>query len=161
MMRRCTGTLVLTAVLAASVAGPSVAAPYSRRVLLDLDREVSGLLDAYLEAIPACPPDEGDRVRPWLLDVAWLRASATLERAEGVDPSLMGPGFPAEEWTVWIDLSRDCLETFREIQVAYHSDVLPDSATCVALEDELLMRDSLWSARERILVELLAEEGYR
>lgn len=127
-------------------------------LILNLDREMAGLLDAYLEAIPECPVTAETPVRLWVLDVAWLRASAAINVAESFNTQSMNSENLREVWNCYLRSSREYLNLFSIIQRTYHDEILPESLLCVQLEEQLLEYDSLWSLDESILFELLAEE---
>ncbi|MCD4847786.1 MAG: hypothetical protein K8R76_06315 [Candidatus Aegiribacteria sp.] len=127
-------------------------------VIVDLDREMAGLLDAYLEAVPECPITPETPVRIWVLDVAWLRANAALDIAETLDIHTISSDNLSEAWTGYLNSSQQYLNVFRIIQKTYHEDILPDSYLCIELENQLLEYDSLWSLEETTFFELLAEE---
>ncbi len=127
-------------------------------VIVNFDREMAGLLDAYLEAVPECPITPETPVRMWLLDAAWLRAAAALDTAETLDIHLNSSYNLAEAWTSFLNSSQQYLNVFRTIQTTYHEDILPDSEVCIELENQLLEYDSLWSLEEAVFFELLAEE---
>lgn len=128
--------------------------------LRDLDNEVAGLLDAYLEAVPECPARADTPIRLWVLDVAWLRADGARSTAMALDTREFGPDFPAPEWEAYLLASGALLDVFGSIAEAYHSDSVPGEMLCIGLETDLLLADSLWRAAELTLFERLAEEGY-
>ena len=127
-------------------------------VIVNLDREMAGLLDAYLEAVPECPITSETPVRLWLLDVAWLRAAAALDSAETLDIHSISSHDLAEAWTSYLNASQQYLNVFRTIQIAYREVIPPDSEVCIELENQLLEYDSLWSLKEAVFFELFAEE---
>ncbi|MCK4671584.1 MAG: hypothetical protein KAT47_03505 [Candidatus Aegiribacteria sp.] len=127
-------------------------------VIVNLDREMAGLLDAYLEAVPECPITPETPVRVWVLDVAWLRASAALSTAETLDIHSISSVDVSEAWTGYLHSSQQYLNVFRIIQKTYHKDILPENHLSIELEDQLLEYDSLWSLEETVFFELLAEE---
>ncbi len=127
-------------------------------IIVNFDREMAGLLDAYLEAVPECPITPETPVRVWVLDVAWLRASAALDTAETLDIHSISSYNFSEAWTSYLHSSQQYLNVFRIIQKTYHEDILPDSHVCIELENQLLEYDSLWSLEETVFFELLAEE---
>ncbi|MBD3370611.1 hypothetical protein GF402_09640 [Candidatus Fermentibacteria bacterium] len=124
--------------------------------LQSIDREVCGLLDAYLEAVPECPPREDTPIRLWQLDMAWLRVNSVL--AEQL-PSIRAPGrgdidsLCAEYRTACVRL----VDHYQSIMQAYHADVLPDSISAVELEIGLLELDSSYILVENQLCRLIAE----
>jgi hypothetical protein len=128
--------------------------------LRDLDIEVAGLLDAYLEAVPECPVRSDTPIRLWVLDVAWLRVSGILDTALELDSHAFGPDFPSREWEVYLQASSSFLTVFGTISETYHLDSVPDSTRCIELETDLLRADSLWRETESNLFLRLAEEGY-
>lgn len=129
-------------------------------LLVDLDREVSGLLDAYLEAVPECPVMPDTPLRLWLLDLAWLRAEAAIDELMELDgEALFSDDSSRIVWTEYVTLTGNLFNVFSEIQTAYHGPGLPDSALSVELEVRLLEADSAWRRSEMVLFELLSEEG--
>ena len=126
---------------------------------MNTDREVAGLLDAYLEAVPECPVRPDTPIRVGVLDLAWLRADAAMEQLDGLDIARHIPDTMAYVWTEYIASTRRLLDVFTEVQEAYHGPVLPESLLCMELEDRLIRADSIWRRSERALFELLAEEG--
>ncbi|MFO8183842.1 MAG: hypothetical protein R6U39_06670 [Candidatus Aegiribacteria sp.] len=141
---------------------PSAAAasPGTFPLLVDLDREVSGLLDAYLEAVPECPVLPDTPLRMWLLDLAWLRAGAAIDELMELDGEALFPEDSSRSvWDEYVTLTGNLFEVFSEIQSAYHGPLLPDSAVSVELEARLLEADSAWRRSEMVLFELLSEEG--
>jgi len=149
----------LIAALVLFTAGFAVArAPGSdaMQLIIDLDREIAGLLDVYLEAVPECPVDPDTPLRLWVLDLAWLRADAALSR---IDLSLTGvPDNVQDEWSAYLLSGQEYLRVFSEIQRTYHQTAVPDSSICIMLENDLLYVDSMWRIREKELFELFAEE---
>ena len=155
----------LSVILCISVLLISVVSVYAQQsgdstfdVIVNCDREIAGLLDAYLEAIPECPVTTHTPVRIWVLDVAWLRASAALDTAETLNIHSISSDNLSEAWTDYLHSSRQDLNVFRIIQKTYHEDILPGSHLCIELENQLLEYDSLWSLEEAAFFELLAEE---
>jgi hypothetical protein len=136
------------------------ASSFSLEFLQNLDIEVAGLLDAYLEAVPECPAREDTPIRLWVLDVAWLRVSGALDTALELDSSCFRPDFPLQEWEAFLQASGDCLAVFGTISETYHSDSVPGTIRCIELETDLLRADSLWRVAEFTLFERLVEEGY-
>ncbi len=129
------------------------------QVLIDLDREVSGLLDAYLEAIPECPARPDTPLRLWVLDLAWIRAGSAIDSMMTLQPPMLLPDSQLSSWTDFISGTEELFGVFTEIQNAYHGPSLPDSSQCVMLEDRLLRADSVWRHSEMTLFELMSEEG--
>lgn len=149
--------LSLTAVHASALSEDGTGRAMS--VILDLDREMAGLLDAYLEAVPECPLRSDTPVRNWVLDLAWLRAGAAMERAEQLD---LGAGTSVEMRNAWRNFlysSREYMRIYHEITQACRDGFIPDSSFYIDLEDRLLACDSIWSLDEEVLFEILAEEG--
>lgn len=150
-------------VLPALLALPSPGAAdevFTLDFLLTLDREVSGLLDAYLEAIPECPVRMDTPLRLWVLDAAWLRTRAVLDHAASVYPVDDPPGFPVGSWDAFLAESEGYLDVFRSIQVSYHEESFPDSVQSVEMELRILEADSVWRNAELELFTRLAEEGF-
>jgi len=156
-IRICVTTLLL-ALLAWPSSGLAVE-EFSLEFLLALDREVSGLLGAYLEAVPECPVRNDTPIRLWVLDAAWLRTRAVLDEAKDIEHDAASE-FPVHYWEVYLTRSREYLEVFGSLQRRYHEDTLPDSALCVQMELQILEADSLWSIAELNLFVRLTEEGY-
>ncbi len=127
-------------------------------VIVDFDREMAGLLDAYLEAVPECPITPETPVRIWVLDVAWLRASAALSTAAALDIHSISSADISEAWTGYLHSSQQYLNVFRIIQKTYHEDILPESHLCIELENQLLEYDSLWSLEEAVFLNCLQNE---
>lgn len=154
--------LKVFAVLMICLAFPSaaVASLEALPLLVDLDREVSGLLDAYLEAVPECPVLPDTPLRIWLLDLAWLRAEAAIDELMELDGDALF--FDDSSRSVWVEYVTDTgelFDAFSDIQSAYHDPRLPDSALSVELEIRLLEADSAWRRSETALFELISEEG--
>lgn len=149
-------------VLTLCLAFPSAAAASSGAfpLLVDLDREMSGLLDAYLEAVPECPVLQDTPLRLWLLDLAWLRAGAAIDELMELDGDALLPDDSSRSvWTEYVTLTGNLYDVFSKIQSAYHGSRLPDSALSVELEVMLLEADSAWRRSEMALFELISEEG--
>jgi len=125
---------------------------------MDMDREIEGLLDAYLEAVPECPVHPDTPVRLWVLDLAWLRADAVINEAETLNTGSFLSGSTMEVWSEYLFSSKEYLNVFLEIQQAYHNTDVPDSILCIELENELLNIDSIWSVDETNLFESFVEE---
>ena len=151
--------LVLPALLTLPSSGAADEA-FTLDFLLTLDREVSGLLDAYLEAIPECPVSMDTPLRLWVLDAAWLRTRAVLDHAASVLPGDDPPVFPMESWEAYLARSEGYLDVFRSIQVSYHEEPIPDSIHSVEMELRILEADSVWRNAEQELFTRLAEEGF-
>lgn len=128
------------------------ASPPSLQDLSQLSREMTGLLDGYLEAVPECPPRPDTPIRIWQLDSAWLRANAVLGAV--LDSSTTGPEV---EWEGYFQACSGLMATYRRVLGAYHSG-LPDSAAAVELEEDLLAACNLYTRRENRLLETLEEE---
>lgn len=148
--------IILTLTLLSS----AVAAGFGEMdVLVNTDREVAGLLDAYLEGVPECPVRPDTPLRVWVLDLAWLRADAAIDELAAID---MAPSLPDTmdfAWTDFVSSSRRLFDVFTEVREAYHGPEMPDSQLCIELEGRLIRADSVWRSAERVLFELLAEEG--
>ena len=159
MMKRLSVILCISAVLIS--VRPAQAQQLSDScldVIVNFDREMAGLLDAYLEAVPECPITLETPVRVWVLDVAWLRASAALGTAETLDIHSISSADVSEAWAGYLHSSQQYLNVFRIIQKTCHEDILPESHLCIELENQLLEYDSLWSLEETEFFELLAKE---
>jgi hypothetical protein len=124
-----------------------------------MDREMSGLLDAYLEAVPECPVREDTPVRIWLMDLAWLRASGTVRESSGIRLYLSGDLLAA--WQTYLKNSSRYLTLFRSVRDVYNRDDLPDSSLSLELETQLMDMDSLWHESEALLLNIYAEEDPR
>jgi len=151
--------LLLTAPVPSASAQPP-SAGFQLAFLRDIDVEIAGLLDAYLEAVPECPVRADTPVRPWVLDVALLRVGGAIETAAGLDVSSFGDPFPVTEWEDYLLTAADLRDVFRAISETCHSDSVPDSLTSIGLEGDLLRADARWREAESRLYERLAEEGY-
>jgi len=147
--------IILTLTLLSS----AVAGTGEMDVLVNADRELAGLLDAYLEGVPECPARPDTPLRVWVLDLAWLRADAAIDEMADVDMTRRLPDTLAFAWTDFVSSSGRLFDVFTEVQEAYHRPEMPDSQLCVELEDRLIRADSVWRSSERVLFELLAEEG--
>jgi hypothetical protein len=126
--------------------------------LVMLDREVSGLLDAYLEAVPECPVRQDTPLRMWVLDLAWLRADAAIDEVMNVDYSEL---FTDNQMVVWDEFrlrTKALFDVYTEVQRVYHESSPPDTGLSIRLEDSLLEADSLWRESEMILFETISEE---
>ncbi len=124
-----------------------------------MDREMSGLLDAYLEAVPECPVREDTPVRIWLLDLAWLRATGSMRDAASFSlPEIEGL---EEAWSRYLKTSAEFLSVFRYIRYVYSKGIFPDSSLSLELERRLLSADSLWQTAEVHLLNTFAEEDPR
>lgn len=133
--------------------------PVDPRVLSEMDREVSGLLDAYLEAVPECPLRPDTPLRLWVLDLAWLRAGAAIDSVLKMDPPQQLADSQLGSWADFVGCTGDLFDVYTTVQRAYHGPTLPDSSECILLEDHLIRADSIWCHSERVLLELLSEEG--
>ncbi|MBN2586578.1 MAG: hypothetical protein JXR55_04720 [Candidatus Fermentibacteraceae bacterium] len=148
---------VLTMLLVLPSAGRTPAEDL--QILIDVDREVSGLLDAYLEAVPECPARSDTPLRLWVLDLAWIRAGSAIDSMMTLQPPMLLPDSQLSSWTDFISGTEELFRVYDEIQSAYHAPSLPDSSLCVMLEDRLLRADSVWRHSEMVLFELMSEEG--
>jgi hypothetical protein len=130
--------------------------PHIMQFIVNFDREISGLLDAYLEAVPECPVYSDTPVRLWVLDLAWIRADAAINEAEILVTVFTDS--TAAAWLSYLSSSAAYLRAFSDIQRTYHETVVPDPSVCIELENELLLADSLWRIDEMNLFELFTEE---
>ncbi len=130
--------------------------PAIMQFIVNFDREISGLMDAYLEAVPECPVYPDTPVRLWVLDLAWIRADAAISEAETL-VTVFSDSI-AEAWSSYLDSSTEYLRAFSEIQRTYHETVVPDHSVCIELENELLIADSLWRHYEMNLFKMFTEE---
>ncbi|MCK5117768.1 MAG: hypothetical protein KAR44_14320 [Candidatus Aegiribacteria sp.] len=130
--------------------------PEIMQFIVNFDREISGLLDAYLEAVPECPVYPDTPVRLWVLDLAWIRADAAITEAETLITVFSDS--TEEVWLSYLDSSAAYLNVFSEIQRTYHLPDVPDSSICIELENELLIADSLWRIDEMKFFALFTEE---
>ncbi len=126
--------------------------------LVAMDREVAGLLDAYLEAVPECPAGEDTPLRLWVLDLAWLRADAAIDSVSRLNYSVLFPDSQKVIWTDFISATTELFAVYTEIQQFYHDASPLDSIECMELEDRLIMTDSLWRGSEAVLFSTIAEE---
>lgn len=124
-------------------------------VIINLDREISALFDAYLQAVPRCPMEEGSEVDNWIIDLAFLRANKAYQYAVYLPHS--PDSILNTAWMNYLNASLQYIEIFAVIQKAYHNTV--DSAASVYLENELILCDSIWSVSETALFQILAEKG--
>lgn len=138
--------------------GPRLPEPQTMQLIMNLDREISGLLDAYLEAVPECPVYPDTPVRLWVLDLAWLRAEAAIDEFERLNTGATFSDSTAEAWSAYLLSSKEYLRVFSVIQGTYHQAGVPESTVCIELESELLSIDSLWRINETELLELFVEE---
>ncbi len=125
--------------------------------LLTLDREMGGLLDSYLEAVPECPARNDTPIRLWQLDLGWLRASSALLSFRGGPPFDAGPAV-SEALEDYLAACKRYLAAYGRVRMFYHGDGHPDSARSVALEDELISADSAWLESGARLFGTLGEE---
>jgi hypothetical protein len=127
--------------------------------LTAFDREMAGLLDSYLGAVPECPPLPDTPMRRWDMDLAWIRAG--LARRSVL-------------WTAWFlpdvetrrslkhylsacDLYMSCYAGMLE---SYRGGGLPDPAAAIALEDGLFEADSAWADSGASLFGLMEEKHW-
>ncbi|MBD3277534.1 MAG: hypothetical protein GF388_04465 [Candidatus Aegiribacteria sp.] len=129
---------------------------FSTEFLVNMDREISGILDAYLEAVPECPVRIDTPLRLWVLDLSWLRAEAVLEEAEAMGVQGISDTLRTV-WNEYLSASRNCFRVLSEIQRIYHQPSLPPESLSIELENELLQADSVWRIAEERLFELIAE----
>lgn len=151
------GMFGLIALLAAVVQASAPMPEDFGHGLLALDREISGLLDCYLEAVPECPAGSDTPIRLWQLDLGWIRASSALLALEGVRPGDAGPAV-AEALEEYLAACKRYLAVYGRVRVFYHGAGHPDSAMSVALEDELISADSAWLESGARLFGALNEE---
>lgn len=130
--------------------------PQVMRFIVNFDREISGLLDAYLEAVPECPVYPDTPVRLWVLDLAWIRVDAAINEAEALGSVFSDS--TAEAWSSYLNSSREYLGVFSDIQMTYHLTVVPECSACIELENRLLIADSLWRIDEMEFFELFTKE---
>lgn len=125
--------------------------------LLILDREMSGLLDCYLRAVPECPAGSDTPVRLWQLDLGWLRAGSALFSLDGARPIDDGSTF-AGALEEYLAACKRYLAVYGRVRLFYHGAGHPDSARSVALENELVSADSAWLEAGARLLGALGEE---
>jgi hypothetical protein len=127
--------------------------------LTALDREMAGLLDAYLLAVPECPPLEDTPVRRWGMETARLRATALRQTAA---------------WTLWflpdIETRRGLkhylcacdrfLSSYASMMESYRGGGLPDPAAAIEMEDGLFEADSVWIESSAELFGLMEEKQW-
>ena len=145
----------LLLIAALSLPGDGSGVPLGIEGLTRLSREMSGLLEGYLEAVPECPPAQDTPIRLWQLDNAWLRASTVFHEVE--DSTSASSGAPPAEWDAYLAACRGLLSAYRRTMTAYHGG-LPDSALATELENGLIAACSLYAQREAELVYCLREE---
>ncbi|OPL19457.1 MAG: hypothetical protein AVO35_10590 [Candidatus Aegiribacteria sp. MLS_C] len=151
-------TIALTVVLLTVIGAEAVGSGHLQ-VLADLDREVSGLLDAYLEAVPECPVRSDTPIRVWVLDLAWLRAGAAIDSLLGMDAEEFLPDSQLNVWRDFTSSTESIFRIYSDIQSLYHTTSLPDSLTCIEMEDRLITADSTWRHAQMTLLDILSEEG--
>lgn len=156
-------TLFLALILAIipyplNAVGSRLPEPQTMQLIINLDREISGLFDAYLEAVPECPAYPDTPVRLWVLDLAWLRAEAAIDEVEILNTGATFSDSTAEAWSAYFLSSKEYLRVFSVILGTYHQTDVPESTVCIALESELLDIDSMWRINETELFELFVEE---
>jgi len=134
----------------------SIPEPQVMQFIVNFDREISGLLDAYLEAVPECPVYPDTPVRLWVLDLAWIRADAAISEAETL--ITLFSDSTAEVWSSYLNSSMEYLRVFSNIQRTYHQTAVPESTLCINLENALLITDSLWRVDEMEFFELFMKE---
>ena len=137
-------------------ASSSIPEPEIMQFIVNFDREISGLLDAYLEAVPECQVYPDTPVRLWVLDLAWIRADAAITEAETLITVFSGS--TEEIWLSYLDSSVEYLRAFSDIQRTYHQADVPERSVCIELENALLTADSLWRIDEMKFFELFTEE---
>jgi hypothetical protein len=124
-----------------------------------MDREISGLLDAYLEGIPECPVRDDTPVRIWLLDLAWLRATGSIRDASSYPlPAVEGL---EDAWSRYLKTSVSLISVFRYVRDIYSQDLIPDSSLSLELEIRLIDAYSLWQTAEAHLLNTYTEEDPR
>lgn len=157
MMKKITFILVLVLLpVDGYTASSSIPEPEIMQFIVNFDREISGLLDAYLEAVPECPVYPDTPVRLWVLDLAWIRADAAITEAETLITVFSGS--TEEIWLSYLDSSVEYLRVFSDIQRTYHLADVPERSVCIELENALLTADSLWRIDEMKFFELFTEE---
>jgi len=128
----------------------------ARGELMRLDREMAGVMDCYLEAVPEIPV-AGD-VPGLMLGTALLRARSALGACSwtaAVMPDV-------ETRTAMKHYLCNCgryLSGFSDLTAAYSMTTQPDSSLASLLEDRLLDLDSAWVASGERLFGLLSEKG--
>jgi len=132
--------------------------PPSVDFLAHLDRELSGLLDAYLEAVPECPVHPDTPLRLWVLDLAWLRAKSAVDSLLMID----GTAFTTDSllWSRFVSGTLDLFEVFSGIQEVYHETDVPGDSMCIKLEDMLISADSTWRHYETVLLDSISKEEH-
>ncbi|NOQ22851.1 MAG: hypothetical protein GQ565_09445 [Candidatus Aegiribacteria sp.] len=130
--------------------------PQIMQFIVTFDREISGLLDSYLEAVPECPVYPDTPVRLWVLDLAWIRADAAISEAENL--ITVFPDSTAEVWLSYLNSSKEYLRVFSDIQRTYHQTGVPESTVCIELENALLITDSIWRIDEMKFFKLFTKE---
>ncbi len=157
MIRKIVSILFLSLVTAVGYTSEvRIPEPQVMQFIVNFDREISGLLDAYLEAVPECPVYPDTPVRLWVLDLAWIRADAAINEAEALGSVFSDS--TAEAWSSYLNSSKEYLRVFSDIQKTYHQTGVPECSVCIELENRLLIADSLWRIDETELFELFTEE---
>lgn len=148
----------LLLVLVAAEAAAAAVSDDDIAVLIELDREMSGLLDAYLEAVPECPVHPDTPIRLWVIDLAWLRAEAAIQRAVALPPPVAPADSAGDCWSDYLAAADEYFNVFSQVQRVYHGVTLPGSTLCLELENSLIVADSIWHLSEMTLFETIAEE---
>jgi hypothetical protein len=126
--------------------------------LVQLDREMGGMLDAYLEAVPECPVMEDTPVRLWLLDLALVRAEGAYRRAFSEPPPSDGDLRAAVKR--YLSSCEAYLAVFTEVRDALRAGS-PGPEECERAERGILSADSSWTGAGSRLFGLILEEGWR
>ena len=145
-------TMVVAIALASG--SDSMTAPVLAPLLMGLDREVSGLMDAYLEAVPECPVREDTPVRLWLLDLAAFRASAAISRLHAAPCD----GVPEAALKSYLASCESYIRLYAGLQEFYHGGGYDDPARSMELESLLIRADSVWLASGAALFGAMGEK---
>lgn len=140
--------------IALAAGSDSMTAPVLAPLLIGLDREVSGLMDAYLEAVPECPVREDTPVRLWLLDLAAFRASAAISRIHGAPRD----GVPEADLKSYLASCESYIRLYAGLQEFYHGGGYDDPARSMELESLLIRADSVWLAAGAALFGAMGEK---
>jgi hypothetical protein len=127
--------------------------------LTAFDREMAGLVDAYLEAVPECPPRIDTPVRLWEMDISIIRAR--LARAHLFPLTGFLPDIETRlAFKHYLYASDRYMSCFAGLLESYRVGGLPDSAAAIALEDGLIEADSVWTDCGAALFGLLEEKHW-
>ena len=129
-------------------------------LLWNLDREVAGLFDCYFEAVPECPVRQDTPVRLWLLDLAWLRATAAFQEAQIIEDGVVPYPDLVDPWQDYIQTTEEYITFYEDLRNFYHDRTVTElDEYSLILEDSLICIDSIWLEKHGVLFSLLSEKG--